>query len=334
MYLFGSRGEATAQGESDYDLLVIASLPSLLASIRKITSLRSALYDASPVPVDLVFMTPQSVFRSRSSLFLMVWDRSAKLIYGRRDIFRDLSVGSFAPDETSVFYKSCQEAMYLVRYINVDKGQRISIDQRALNKMRSMLLAGDILGAESLRGRTKLASSIGFEAMKETFDTQAVSRLYANFLREIREQSRRLGSSGLFRTLTFSQGKGQYQFVNALMYFFQSMEEDPPNVDLLRRASRLLDGASASKKVLQELKGEDPFTLWSQVKSRIFRNPFFVTSINDYPFGLVVGRGDYLWLVGSRISTQHVRRKLLRIILGCSSMSTKLFPIALKYVIV
>jgi hypothetical protein len=308
VYLFGSRGTGTAQeGKSDYDLLVIASLPSLLASMRRFSSLRRALDGVSPVHVELVFITPQSAFRSRSSLFLMQWNLG-RLVYGRKDILRDFRVGSFVPDQTSVVYQSCHEVLYyLLPYVKIDRNLGASIDHRALAKL-SRLLEGDILlGAGSLGGLMRLASSIRTEAMKENCDVHSVCRSYADFFRGVREQFNGLDQGSAlsqlrstayilaetlrFRTLAFARGRtAQYQFMSALMYFFQSMEMDPPSVDLLQKASRLLQSSFPSERALQELRTEDghPFTLWAQVKSGLIENPFFMTSVMNYPFGLFI----------------------------------------------
>lgn len=304
LYLYGSRAIGTAQEEkSDYDFLAIARLPSIVASIRKLHSLRRTLEEATPVRVDLTFLTPQSTYRFRSSLPLMVWNRTAKLVYGRKDILREFHVGSFAPDEESVAYYVCHEVEWLLRHIDIDRNLGASIDHRALTKLSGLLADDILLGAGSLRGAKELASSIQTEAMKENCDVHSVCRSCADFLEGIRGQFSTYGHpsalqyvrsaiSILAETLrlhsltTPRRRTTQYQLVSALLYVYQSLETNPISTDLLLRAFQVLGSPPASEVTPSSINSGDGYTfeLWARVRLRIRED---WDSVMNYPFGRV-----------------------------------------------
>ena len=306
VYVFGSRGRGTAQeGKSDYDVLVVASLRSILGSVVRIPSLRRVIDASSPVPVEVTFLASNLVTRYRDALPLMAWSLSAKLVQGRRDILRDLRVGAFAPDEMSSVYLSCHKAKWFLRFIRMDGNLNVSIEQEGLNKL-SRLLDEDIqLGAGSLKGLRELASIASAEATRNNCDPATLCRSYADFLEGASERFARgdprstlsylgLTASSLaemirFRTLAFPRGRNsQFRMVSALICFFRSMETKPPRIDLLRKASSLLNASFTTGSSPPEPKSDDnyPLALWTQVRSRL-RGGEWDTLMN-YPFGILV----------------------------------------------
>ena len=306
MYVYGSRGRGTAkEGKSDYDLLVVASLRSILASIGRTPKLRRALDASSSVPVDITLIASSSVPRLKNALPLMVWSQSARLVYGKRDILRDSLVGSFAPSEMSAFYLSCHEAKWFLRFIKMDRSFNVSIGREGLVKLSRFLNEEILSGARSVRGLQDFASSISIEAKKESCDPATVCGLFAHYLEGIRgrfvggDPRSALSYVGLtvsilaemFHFGTYAAPRGrttQLQMIDALVCFYRSMETKPPNVDLLRRASGLLNASFATRRSPPELATAEnyPSALWAQVRARLRGREW--DALMDFPFGTFV----------------------------------------------
>jgi predicted nucleotidyltransferase len=305
VYVHGSRGEGTEDpGRSDYDILAIAGLPSLLSSMGRLPSLRRRVARASSLPVDLTLITPRAASESRNSLLLISWSRKAKLVTGTRDVLRDLNISSMAPDPLSVSYNSGHQAKWLLRYVSMDSSLRVSVDRRGVRKLCEYLEEDIVLGAGSSKGLTDFASSIRAEDQKKNCDLHAISRACAGFLKGMNQQIMDSAPRPFFPSLLsrvssmaemrvtripgFPPGrKTQTQLVNALMCFYKSMDSDPPDVDLVRRAARSLGSPLGLTDAPASFHSEDEYLLasWNRVRSKIRGN---WDSIMGYPFGSVV----------------------------------------------
>lgn len=86
--------------------------------------------------------------------------------------------------------------------------------------------------------------------------------------------------------------KTRAQLVDALMCLYQSMESDPPDVDMVRRAARSLGSplglANASAAYGSE--EEYLFATWNRVRDRTRAN---WDTIMGYPFGSVVSHRPF-----------------------------------------
>ena len=305
VYLHGSRAEGTEQlGRSDYDILAVASLPSLMSSIGRLPLLRRQMAKASSLPVDLTFITPWAASASRRSLLLISWSRKAKLVAGTRDVLGDLKISSMMPDPLSVYYNSGHQTKWLLRYISIDSNLRVSVERRGVKKLRAYLEEDIVLGAGSSKGLTDFASITRTEDEKENCDLHALSRGCAVFLKRMHQEILNYPPSPFFPSLLssvssvaemrasripgFPPGRmTRAQLVNALMLFYQSMKSDPPNTDLVRRAALSLGSPLGLPGAAASYQSEDRYllALWNRVRSKIRGN---WDSIMCYPFGSLV----------------------------------------------
>jgi len=305
LYVHGSRAEGTEElGRSDYDILAVATLPSLLSSLGRLPSLRRRIAGASPLPVDLTLITPLAASESRGSLLLISWSRKAKLVAGPRDVLRDLNISSMTPNPLSVSYNSGHQAKWLLRYIKMDSSLRVVVDCRGVRKLCEYLEEDIALGAGSSKGMADFASVIRAENQKESCDLHALSRACAALLKGMNQQimgsaphpsfpsllSRvsSMAETRVTRIPGFPPGrKTQAQLVHALMCFYQSMESDPPSVNLVGRAARALGSplGQPDAPASYHSEGEYLYASWNRVRSKIRG---YWDSIMSYPFGSVV----------------------------------------------
>lgn len=305
IYLTGSR--ATGEGlsdKSDYDLMVVAKASSILSSRRRLTRLRSVLRETYPAKVELTLLTPQSVSRARDSLLLLTWNQQTRLVYGTRDILKDLQVGSFAPNKESVRDLNCFTIERLLRELRVDRTRGcVTIDKEGLQKMGRFLTVHARLTGWSDQRLTDLVSGIRSEAMKDNPDLRVVSRTCADYLEKMSDQFKDTSLlSQLSYLLTYhrisrlrmldalsQRQSSKSQFISALTHLFRSTESDPPSILMLQRASQLLRSSLAFEKVQPSfsLGEDDPYTLWAEVKRGIRRSWDIVMDYH-YPFGQVL----------------------------------------------
>lgn len=305
VYLHGSRAMGTEEPErSDYDILAIADLHSVVASAGRLPTLKRRIARTSPLPVDLTFITPRAALESRNSLLLISWSRKARLVAGERDLLGDLNISSLAPDPLSAVYNSGHQAKWLLRYVSMDGGLRVSLARRGLRKLSEYLEEDIALGAGSSKGLAAFAASINAEAQKEDCDIHAVSRACAAFLKVMREQvmdshprvlSRMsaMVEARVTRIPGFPPGmKTRGQLVNALTCLYQSMESDPPDVDMVRRAARSLGSPLGLANASDAYGSEEEylFAVWNRVRDKIRAN---WDTIMGYPFGSVVSHRPF-----------------------------------------
>lgn len=224
---------------------------------------------------------------------------------GKRDVLKDFGVDTYPPSEMSVVYQSFHEAKWFTHFIKIDQDLNVSIEQRGLAKLRGFHDLDILLGAGFLEGLREFAFSIRTETEKETCDPRAVLGSYSNFLEGIEGRFKRgdprsipeylglttsiLAELVRFRGYTVPRGRMmQFQMTNALISFLKSMETVPPSVDLLLRASRLLDASFATDRPpLGPSNARDyPAVHWNQVRSKL-RGGDWDTLMN-FPFGTVV----------------------------------------------
>ena len=305
IYLHGSR--ATGEGlsiKSDYDLMAVAEISSILSSRRRLVHLRSALKEILPVKTELTLLTPQSISRARDSILLMVWNEEAKLVHGKRDILKDLGVGTFVPSEESVRDTTCFTLEHLLREFRVDRARgSITFVKEGLLKVDRFLSAHARVAGWTHRDLADLASSVSSAAAKDHPDLRTVSHACADYLEQTSEQFTKSGlSSQLSYLLTYhrfsrlhmfdalsQRESSKSQFMKALTLLFRSTEIDPPSMTMLRRASWFLKSSLAFEKVQPSLNSEedDPCQLWAEVKSGIRRSWDTVMDYH-YPFGQVL----------------------------------------------
>jgi len=305
IYLHGSR--ATGEGlssKSDYDLMAVAEISSILSSRRRLVRLRSALEEILPVKTELTLLTPQSISRARDSILLMVWSEEAKLVYGKQNILKDLGVGSFVPSEGSVRDTTCFTLEQLLREFRVDRVRgSITLVKEGLLKVDRFLSVHDRIAGRSHRDLADLASSVRSAAAKDYPDLRTVSHACADYLEQTSEQFAKSGlSSQLSYLLTYhrisrlrtfdalsQRESSRSQFMKALAFLFRSTEIDPPSMPMLRKASWFLKSSLAFEKVQPSLNSEVdyPCQLWAEVKSGIRRSWDTVMDYH-YPFGQVL----------------------------------------------
>ncbi|HME19447.1 MAG TPA: hypothetical protein VKF15_06920 [Nitrososphaerales archaeon] len=284
--------------------MVVAKISSILGSRRKLARLRHVLEVTSPAKVELTLLTPQSISRARDSLLLMAWNQQARLIYGRRDVLKDLRVGSFTPSEKSVRELTCFTIERLLRDFRVDQIRRsITVEKEGLLKVARFLSIHGQLAGWSHRGLADLAVSVSSEAAKEAPDLRVISRACADYLEQTGELFERsdllsqlsylLTYHHVSRVRTFDalsqRESSKSQFTSALACLFRSTETDPPGILMLQEASHFLRSSLAFEKVRPSFgSGEDnPYALWAEVKGGIRRNWDTVMDYH-YPFGEVL----------------------------------------------